>query len=325
MNNKTLNRMMNLFYLMGCLVFVLTAQAAGNQPYHFKLTKGKGTLVCDAYLKRLNATEFDEPPFCGIPENDSVEGFTLLKRMPLALDDIHDLNPIVAHFLRSANNKSLDWTDMNLQQKIVVDAIKSRVRVGNTIMEKDENTQKSSGKSLLQIQFDGGIAKIWRYDPPIDIDNDGVPDNVEVWHGAALANGVEGRQCGGEDFSGNGLMRQPQVVFVVTGNDDRLDVAKTEKIFGHPVGGYPLYDKRIKRWEMSEDFRPVGENISIFKFQDSYYFETLFSSWGDFEGKRRKDKNIGNTLAVFQHKDNKTKQVCEYLMTEKTQSVRGKK
>lgn len=32
-------------------------------------------------------------------------------------------------------------------------------------------------------------------------------------------------------------IRQPQVAFVITSNNDRLDVLKTEKIFAHPTGG----------------------------------------------------------------------------------------
>jgi len=66
--------------------------------------------------------------------------------------------------------------------------------------------------------------------------------------------------------------------------------------------------------------------MGFFKYQDLYYFDTFFDSWGDTKNKRRKDKNIGNTLAVFLHKDGETKQVCEYLMTDnKSQSERGNK
>ena len=56
--------------------------------------------------------------------------------------------------------------------------------------------------------------------------------------------------------------------------------------------------------------------MSVFKYQDIFYFDTFFDGWGDFECKRQKDKNIGNTLGVFLQKDGKTKQVCEYLMTD---------
>lgn len=43
-------------------------------------------------------------------------------------------------------------------------------------------------------------------------------------------------------------------------------------------------------------YRPIGPSMSVFKYQDIFYFDTFFDSWGDFECKRQKDKNIGNTL-----------------------------
>lgn len=36
--------------------------------------------VCEAYLQRLNQTHYDSPPFCGRPENTTVQGFALLER-----------------------------------------------------------------------------------------------------------------------------------------------------------------------------------------------------------------------------------------------------
>jgi hypothetical protein len=50
--------------------------------YPFKLTKGRGIPVCEAYLQRLNSTLYSTPPFCGRPENNSVPGFEALTRVP---------------------------------------------------------------------------------------------------------------------------------------------------------------------------------------------------------------------------------------------------
>lgn len=298
-----------------------TKQVAKDNPqevqqYYFQLTKGAGTPVCDAYLERLNTTKYEKPPYCDRPENDSIKGFAKLNRVSLSPNDVHDLYPIILTFVGMANNKNLDWSDLKFQYQLT--------QTGQFKLSEE-------GMKNLQMDLDAGWAKMWRYDPPIDIDNDGVLDNVEVWHGLPL-DGVGGTQCGEHmlRFPNDPPLRQPQVAFVVTGNNDRLDVTRTEKIFAHPKGGYPI--KMDGQWTVSNHFRPIGRSMGIFKYQDTYYFDTFFDGWGDFEDKRRtvytrhKNKEIVNTLAVFLHQDGKTKQVCEYLMTDNgTQNERGTK
>jgi len=203
-----------------------TDNSQNDQRYHFQLTKGTGTPVCDAYLERLNTTEYVEPPYCDRPEDGSIKGFALLHRVPLSPADVHDLYPIVWNFMLSANQKNLDWSDVNLQRQLT---------------QTGQGRLAGPGEKLIQMEFDGERAKIWRYDPAIDIDNDGAPDNVEVWEGSALPSGVGGRKCGDDGYPvthyGESI-RQPQVAFVITGNNDRLDVLKTEKIFAHPKREY---------------------------------------------------------------------------------------
>jgi len=290
-----------------------------GQQYRFQLTKGKGTPVCDAYLERLNTTHYEKPPFCDRPENDAIPGFTKLNRVPLSPNDVHDLYPILHAYIGLANNEKLDWSSMALQQELT--------QTGQFRLTED-------GMKDLQSMLDNGWAKIWRYAPSIDIDNDGAPDNVQIWHGYPI-HGSGGRQCGDDGYPATHygeLIRQPQVAFVVSDKGDRLDVGKTAKVFAHPKGGYRFYAEQDKKWKVSEDFRPIGRSMGIFKYQEMYYFDTFFDGWGDFEGKRRtegtrrKDKQIGNTLAVLLHKDGKTKQVCEFLMTDNgTQNERGSK
>ncbi|MES2407131.1 MAG: hypothetical protein V4528_07400 [Pseudomonadota bacterium] len=278
----------------------------GHRIYHFKLTKGKGVPVCDAYLKRLNTTKYVKPPYCDRPENDAIKGFTRLHRVPLSTADVHDLFPIIGNFMSLANQKILDWNDMNLQQRFV---------------QAGQDRLTKTGTKLLQMGIDEGWAKIWRYEPPIDIDNDGVPDNIEVWQGSVLPSGLGGRQCGDDisDIVGgiNTTLHQPQVAFVVTDKNERLNVPKTVDIFAHPKGGYRFYDEVNKKWVMADTFRPVGSSLGIFEYQGIFYFDTFFDSWGDIENKRKKDGDIDNTLAVFLRKDGKTKQICEYLMNER--------
>lgn len=56
----------------------------GEQRYHFSPTRDADFPVCEAYLQRLNLTEFSSPAYCGHPENDSAPGFQILKREPIA-------------------------------------------------------------------------------------------------------------------------------------------------------------------------------------------------------------------------------------------------
>ncbi len=291
----------------------ITRQAEGNnsqssQQYYFQLTKGAGTPVCDAYLERLNTTKYEKPPYCDRPENDAVQGFAKLSRAPLSSKDVHDLSPIIFTFMGMANRKEMNWTDIKTQERL---------------MQARHINLSKSGIDGLQRDMDAGWAKIWGYDPSVDVDNDDLPDNVEIWHGTPVR-GVGGTVCGGQmlRFPNDLPLRQPQIAFVVTESGNRLDVSKTEKIFAHPNGGYRVYSGHEKKWIVSSDFRPVGRSIGIFKYRDLYYFDTFFNTWGDFEDKRRlegtqnKNKDIVNTLAVFLHKSGKTQQVCEYLMTD---------
>ncbi len=288
-----------------------------NQRYRFQLTKGSGVAVCDAYLERLNTTKYESPPYCGRPENDSVEGFAKLNRVPLSPNDVHDLYPIIRTYISMANRKGLDWFDKGLQQHLE---------------EKGQFRMTAGEAKAMLMSMDSGWAKIWRYNPLVDIDNDGIADNVEIWHGTP-ARGEGGTVCGKNRFMevDGPPVRQPQIAFVVTGDGGRLDVAKTEKVFEHPSGGYRFYSDYEKRSVISNDFRPIGKSIGIFKYTDTYYFDTFFDGWGDFEDKRRiegvkdknKNKDIINTLGVFLNKGGVTKQVCEYLMTDSDTQYAG--
>lgn len=279
--------------------------------YRFQITKGKGMPVCNAYLERLNSTHYEKPPYCDRPENNAIKGFIKLNRVPLSPKDVHDLYPILHAYNGLANNEKLDWSSMALQQEL---------------SEHGQFRLTEEGMKGLQTMLDNGSAKIWHYDPPVDIDNDGTSDNVQVWHGYPLG-GSGGTRCGEDGYPVTHygeLIRQPQVAFVVSAKGDRLDIGKTEKVFAHPMGGYPI--KMEGKWTVGDGFRPIGRSMEIFKYQDLYYFDTFFDSWGDIENKRRKDKQIGNTLAVLLHKDGKTRQVCEYLMTDNgTQNERESK
>lgn len=251
---------------------------AGQQQELFRLTKGAGTPVCEDYLQRLNLTEYESPPYCGRPENSTINGFVSLNRVPLSAEAVQTLLPRVQGFTLSSNQDSDDIANARNE------------RLGAAL----------SRHSLSDVEnYLKGEVKVWRYAPPVDIDNDGVPDNIVVWHGFG-ASQYTGRCGQGSPYDKRHyeILRQTQSAYVLTDNNERIDVFKTMTIFGHPSGGYRIPDK-TGRGTFSNRFRPIGPSIGIFKYQNIYYFDTFFDSWGDYQDQRKKDKDISNILAVF--------------------------
>lgn len=273
------------------------AEGGDSQPrpqYHFDLTKGVGTAVCDAYLKRLNTTDYTSPPYCDRPEQTTVPGFTPLHRVALTAEEVYDLSPRVNQFMGLGHQGSKEEDEAWEAKRKSLGLAPTRTL--------------EAVKQLLQ----RGQTRVWRYDPPTDINNDGTPDNIVVWQGTPVSHflGV----CGVVASLGPDAQlydRQSQVVFVLAPSNDRLDIPKTRTIFGHPSGGYRLPDGTL-----STKFRPIGETIGIFEYQDHYYFDTFFdNTWGDFHNKRVGDPKLANTLGVFLRQHSETKQICEYHMT----------
>ncbi|HVK54291.1 MAG TPA: hypothetical protein VM532_04590 [Burkholderiales bacterium] len=269
-------------------------RSAEDEAYRFKLVKGAGVSVCDAYLERLNIMDYSSPPYCDRPESEDVPGFTELNRVPLSVEDVQILLPRIQGFTQHRNQDFYDFAKV----------------------AKESRGMRPSQNDLLNVKDSlGRDLKGWRYDPVIDIDNDGAPDNIIVWHGFG-ASGYTGRCGQGSpyDKGHDTLLRQAQLPYVLTRDNEHIDVFKTMTIFGHPSGGY-RFSIQDGRKILAEKFRPIGLTMGIFKYQDLYYFDTFFDQWGDFQDQRGKQADIHNTLAVFLRKEGKTQQICEYQMT----------
>lgn len=294
-----------LISFMLLIMGVTTSQwVVADGSYHFDLTKGAGTPVCDAYLKRLNTTDYVVPPYCDRPETTSVPGFTLLHRVPLAAVETKIMSLRVTDFINAQRQRSPKEYKAE--------------REANDTWEKSSPTSLLTTEKMLQ----HGDIVAWHYDPPVDIDNGGKPDDVLVWRGHGVTGywpSVCGQPSGSTQFETDG--RVPQVAFILAQSNDRLDVpiniARTNEIFGHPSGGYHYPGQSFPDIR----FRPMGPTIGIFKYQDLYYFDTfLFNhpvgSWGFLTNKREYNPKRANTLAVFLRQHGKTRQICEYHMTE---------
>jgi len=242
--------------------------------FNFELTKGQGVMVCEAYLERLSKSDFTNPPFCGRPEEERVQGFTRLHRVPLTAEEIHGLYPKISGFQSSQNQNQWQIQLKNSLDKEVI--------------------------PLASIRSDMGMNRIgaWRYDPPVDIDNDGQSDNILMWH-----EGSCGTIDGSETYPAHGAY----TANILDAQNQFIDETRTRELFGHPLGWLEI---------KAQGFRYLGITMGIFAYQGIYYFDTFFErSWGDYEGHRRKSEEMAWTLAVFLRKDGKTRQVCEYYWT----------
>jgi hypothetical protein len=245
-----------------------------------RLVQGHGTPVCEAYLQRLNQTVFHAPPYCGRPENDQVPGFARLSRVTMTFADYNKINPHVNWFEQSGHSAVTGEAE-------AMDAV------------------KSSGSSNIH-------PTSWRYDPQVDIENNGVPINIIVWSEVSGWCGTRQWPDGTPTTAG---FRESQQIFVQSLTDDGLDDAKSSQLFGHPTRGLSAEVPPDPILVNSPSFQPLGRSLSVFKYKGLVYFDTFFDGggWADFEGKRAKVPTLDNHLAVFLRKNSVTRQVCEYV------------
>ncbi|MHB1587936.1 MAG: hypothetical protein ACYCRH_04145 [Acidiferrobacteraceae bacterium] len=298
-------------FLVGVLAASPGYAAKGASPptrsYHFTLTKGAGIQVCRAYLKRLNTARYAAPPYCDIPEATSAPGFTPLHRVPLTAAQAGIMTLRVTDFMGTQRQGTKK--EYETRRAADVAALKHLESVVGP-------AAVLTTKKLLQ----RGELVAWRYDPPVDIENDGRPDDVLVWRGGNLEPTVCGHPAQTSQFETDG--RVPQVAFILAPSKDPLnipiDIAKTKAVFGYPGGGYHYPGQSIP----DQRFRPLGPTLGIFKYKNLYYSETfLFNNPVDFWGLLTAGKDMynprqANDLAVFLHRHGKTREVCQYHMTE---------
>lgn len=254
--------------------------------FRYELTKGAGIDVCEAYLKRLNTTQFDLPPLCDRPENVNIEGFEKLNRVELTAEELYLLYFRMSSFLY--NRDQFYWERQTGYPP-------KRSKGDSRNREREIEEMKRNIRSLS--------AWAYRYNPPIDFDNDGIADDTVV----VFKNSPT--RCGNIQPNSAYPERGTTVVFILSPDHLCVDETMTERLIGHPAGGYPLPNKK----GFYRKFRPVGLSMGIFRYKNVTYFDTYFDSWGDLKGKRRNDPNISEILGVFMLKRGKMEQVCEYV------------
>lgn len=229
-------------------------------------------------MERLNRSWYPRYPACDRPEDDRVAGFRKLGRVPLSAEELQPFWASVRSFIMDGDPDR--WRR--------ADESRRKLGLAPRFGDREQQLRTILGESALHV---------FRFDPPIDVDNDGTPDSVVVWRDGDCAY-----------FGEEPLPRSSRSIpIVLNAAGDGPDVERTRLLFGHPSGGY-----RLPSGEMSGGLRPLGITMGIFHFDNRYHLDTFFDGWGDFEGKRRNDPEIANRLGVFLRKGGKTTQVCEY-------------
>jgi hypothetical protein len=263
-------------------------QPSNDQWVRFKLTKGQWLPVCEAYLQRLKNSQFDRMhrPYCDRPEDDSIPGFSKLVRVQLSPADVNRL-------YRLAYNFQFPLPPGQMEP----DGFKD-IRAGRVDMT------KYVGDELLA----------WRYDPPVDVFNNGVPANILMWHG--VGHGGWAGRCGIDVKEVGAGLRTEQMPLVFKSGDNSIDVEATKLLIAHPIQKYDSSLNTGNLYSTATSFRPIARSIGIFKYRDLYYFDGFFDIWGDAKNERRGLPALANTLAVFLHKDGVSRQICEYRLSD---------
>jgi len=273
------------------------AENARRKPLgsEFVLRRGAGIPVCEAYLKRLQKTDFVVPPYCDRPENTAVPGFGKLNRVYLSADEVFKLDRQVSGFLTRQDVH--DWEKTQEEKRRLGVAVTTSEEVRTTIEQ--------------QFSRNKDFQRHYRFEPPVDVDNDGKPDHLVIWR-------ETGYVCG-EPLANDPRPARAPTYAVVLDDQGHLDAARTKEIFGHPSGGYVVRVKdkneRVVQ-RTTATFRPIGTFLGVIVFRDKAYIDTFYDRWGDLNNARTKDSKIHNTLALFKRELGKTQAVCEVLWNE---------
>ena len=133
----------------------MTESSTQGRRYHFNLTKGHGLPVCEAYLQRLNQTQFSYPPYCGRPESNVVPGFEYLDRRWMDKQDYDGLRIEVDSFLTNESPSTY--------------YVHHRQADGSDVFGPPDSWRFPIAPAA------------WLYSDPVDIENNGKPDDVAIW------------------------------------------------------------------------------------------------------------------------------------------------
>lgn len=268
----------------------------GGSHFTFDLTRGKGTNLCEAYVRRLNMTVFHEFPNCDRPENTEVPGFTKLTRIPLTSGEISRLYASAQGLAQS--------NDPALFEKQRADREKRGLWVapGNLYDDvvQDHAVRIAKGQSPYY----------YRFEPRIDIDNDGHTDEVVVWKESSSP-------CG----AGVGPTNTPHLhptYLMILDTEWNLDVERTRRLFEHPQVHQLTYtdlktgEKRLLESVMN-GFIGRGSTFGVLAYRGEVYFDTFHRPLGDIN---ENAPLLTQTLSVYRARHGEVREMCEIQWTD---------
>lgn len=248
----------------------------------FELVRGGGAEVCEAYARMLRSIRFERPPYCDRPEPSSVQGFEALHRVPLDAGLHVGLAMAMPAFLRgetdlakyptTADASAAEWEIARASRTVSVENVASA------------------------------------FEPPIDVDNDGRPDQVVYWPDRMDL-------CGEPtEMNKDGSLYHAPRHAVAIDIHGVIDVARTRAWFGHPFPFVATFKERpggASKTVVDPTVRPITSMITFTRFRGRTYFDGFMDPWGDLEGGRRNDSALSHRLGVYERVYDKTFQRCE--------------
>jgi hypothetical protein len=284
-----------LAVVFGLLVNVSATRAASpasDRQSEFTIKRGGAEPICSEYIQQLEKMPTRYMLNCGRSEPRDAPQFVPLHRVRLSTDALYAISEQLFGF---AEHSDTNYYDNWRKSRIEFCKLASHEKACTLILDERAKAEARGGRwgETYSRDYVSGV-EAWKYEPGVDIDNNGTADAVLV---------LRRQACGDEDYKG-ALQTSPTYAFVMDASYLHVDIAKTRLVFGHP-------DPKWPSGMQTERFRYVGDEMGILSFGGETYFDTFFTSVGDFEGKRTHDVSLSSTLGVFLHKHGVTKQVCE--------------
>ncbi|MFI3216261.1 MAG: hypothetical protein QX192_05625 [Methylococcales bacterium] len=279
-----------LAQLIALLIFIMlnssAAYARKEAPPKpiFKLIQGQGTEVCEAYLQRLNATEFlDNNPVKGRETEPVLKGFIDLKPVPLTAEEIQRIYYKTLSFERYqdqdlAEKFSKKWDEAWGQQSRLFGR-------GLEIAGFPPNTMEAINKNIIVNQKTPFV----HYQVQLDMDNDGIAGDV--------------------------IIKNNRGVYIVDYPLQHIDEERMKRI---------LADQEALEWPTMYQFPSLAFPITVFGYHTKYYFDGFFNNLEFRQGSSvniAHYRHAPHLLGVFIHEQQQTRRICEYEWINAAQAV----
>lgn len=242
------------------------------------ITKGRADPVCNAYAAALR--EVDQQgdaegeqtqdsqgrfaPWCALHLNPSVAGFPQIKRVLLTPEETAKVYDQMIGMTYETDPQ------VHLQPG-------RRSVIGDT--------EEAKLKYIRETMANGQLA-IWRFEPELDVDNDGTPEHVLQ---------LRDNRCWSE--------RPIQVLPFIFGSAyDQLDAKRTKRLFGDPR-------PPPAKWKVITPFIALDDaGMYLFRYMDKVYVATWFyvDSWNPKDKPRRRSR-----VYVWQRDEKRV--ICEIV------------